>query len=132
MKSSTPLSFKTANNEIILPSTPHSNFNKRFSSNFHFMQLHDTTQGSSPPSNCSVIIQNITNRNATLPLGCIGYIEIPAIIEIPPTYQVQDVNSLINRFFYADHPTLSEPIPPQRSSSVSNIESSSSFEINNF
>ena len=85
IKSSTSLSFKTTKNKTVLPSTPHSNFNKRFNSNFSFMQLHNPIQKYKEeiPPNCSVIIQNITNRIATLPLGCIGYIEIPAIIQIP-------------------------------------------------
>ena len=87
IKSYSYLSFKTTENETILPSTPHTYFHKRLISILSFLQLHDPTKPTFPPSSCSVVIQNITNHSATLPFGCIGYIEIPATLDLPSAYQ---------------------------------------------
>ena len=66
IKSSSSLSFKTTENETILPSTPHTYFHKRLNSIISFLQLHDPTKTTPPPSHCSVVIQNITNHSTTL------------------------------------------------------------------
>ena len=87
IKFSSSLSFKTTENETILPSTPHTYFHKCLISILSFLQLHDPTQPTFPPSSCSVVIQNITNHSATLPFGCIGYVEIPATLDLPSAFQ---------------------------------------------
>ena len=95
------------------------------------MQLHDSTKTSRSPSHWSVIIKNITNHSVTFPFGYIGYIEIPATLEIPSAYQVHVIKSLVRSVFNPYYPNLTEPKPPARSSSISSNLSSSSFEIHN-
>ena len=89
------------------------------------------TKTTLPPSHCSVIIQNITNHSATLPFVCIGYIEIPANIDLPSAYHVHDINPIVNSVFNSYYPTLVEPKLPVRSSSSPSNLSSSSFELQN-
>ena len=131
IKSSSSFSIKTTENETILPSPPHTYFNKSLNSTFNFLQLHDPTKTNLPPSHCSVVIQNITNHSAKLPFGCIGYIETPATLDLPSSYNVHDINSLAHSVFNSYYPTLVEPRPPLRSSSLPSNLSSSSFELHN-
>ena len=49
-----PLTFKTSDNEVIFPSTPHPFSNTRFNSTFNFLQVYQNTN--TEPSSCSVII----------------------------------------------------------------------------
>ena len=120
-----PLTFKTSDNEVIFPSTPHPFFNTRFNSTFNFLQVYQNTN--TEPSSCSVIIQNITHHSAILAPGSIGYIEVPATNIQPTHYKVNDVNSLIHTVFHSYYPDLSEPKPPRRRSSLRNPQ----IEINN-
>ena len=128
-KSSSSLSFETTENETILPSPPHTYFNECLNSIFNSLQLHDPTKTILPPSHCSVVIQNITNHSATLPFGCIGYIEVPATLDLPSAYNVHDINLLVHSVLNSYYPTLVEPRPPLRSSSLTSKLSSSSFEL---
>ena len=127
-KSSSSLSFKTTENETIIPSTNHSYFHKRLTSTFSFLQLYVPTETTLSPSSCSVVIQTITNHSPTLQFGCIGYDEIPANLDLPSAYHVHDINSLVHSVFNSYYPTLAEPMPPSRSTS---LPSSSSFELHN-
>ena len=120
-----PLTFKTSDNEVIFPSTPDPFFNTRFNSTFNFLQVHQNNN--TEPSNCSVIIQNITHHSAILAPGYIGYIEVPATNIQPTHYKVNDVNSLIHTLFHSYYPDLSEPKTPRRRSSLRNPQ----IEINN-
>ena len=120
-----PLTFKTSDNEVIFPSTPHPFFNTRFNSTFNFLQVYQNVK--TEPSTCSVIIQIITHHSATLTPGYIGYIEVPATNIQPSRYKVNDVNSLIHSVFHSYYPDLSEPKPPRRRSSLRNPQ----IEINN-
>ena len=120
-----PLTFKTSDNEVIFPSTPHPFFNTRFNSTIIFLQVYQNIN--TEPSSCSVIIQNITHHSATLAPGYIGYIEVPATTNQPTHYKVNDVNSLIHTIFHSYYPDLSEPKPPRRRSSLRNPQ----IEINN-
>ena len=120
-----PLTFKTSDNEVIFPSTPHPFFNTRFNSTFNFLQVYQNVK--TEPSTCSVIIQNITHHSATLTPGYIGYIEVPATNFQSSRYKVNDVNSLIHSVFHSYYPDLSEPKPPRRRSSLRNPQ----IEVNN-
>ena len=131
IKISSFLSFKTTEIEPILPSTPHTYFHKRLNSTFSFLHFHDPTKTTLTPSSCSLVIQNITNHSATLPFGCIGYIEIPATLGLPSAYHVHDINSLVHCVFNSYYPTVVEPMPPSRSTSPPINLSSSSFELHN-
>ena len=113
-----PLTFKTSDNEVIFPSTPQPFFITRFNSTFNFLQVYQNFK--TEPSNCSVIIQNITHHSAILAPGYIGYIEVPATNIQPTHYKVNDVNSLIHTDFHSYYPDLSEPKPPRRRSSLRN------------
>ena len=113
-----PLTFKTSDNEVIFPSTPHPFFITRFNSTFNFLQVYQKVK--TEPSSCSVIIQNITHHSATLTPGYIGYIEVPATNIQPSYYKVNDVNSLLHSVFHSYYPDLSEPKPPRRRSSLRN------------
>ena len=117
--------FKTPDNEVIFPSTPHPFFNTRFNSTFNFLQEYQNIN--TEPSSCSVIIQKITHHSAILAPGYIGYIEVPATNIQPTHYKVNDVNSLIHTVFHSYYPDLSEPKPPRRRSSLRNPQ----IEINN-
>ena len=119
------LTFKTSDNEVIFPSTPHPFFITRFNSTFNFLQVYQNVN--SEPSNCSVIIQNITHHSAILAPGYIGYIEVPVTNIQPTHYKVNDVNSLKCTVFHSYYPDLSEPKPPRRRSSLRNPK----VEINN-
>ena len=68
-----PLTFKTSDNEVIFPSTPHPFLNTRFNSTFNFLQVYQNIN--TEPSSCSVIIQNITHHSVILAPGYIGYIQ---------------------------------------------------------
>ena len=120
-----PLTFKTSDNEVIFPSTPHSFFNTRFNSTFNFLQVYQINN--TEPSSCSVIIQNITHHSAILAPGYIGYFEVPATNIQPTHYKVNDANSLIHTVFHSYYSDLSEPKPPRRRSSLRNPQ----IEINN-
>ena len=120
-----PLTFKTSDNELIFPSTPHPFFNTRFNSTFNSLQVYQNVN--TEPSSCSVIIQNITHHSAILAPGYIGYFEVPATNIQPTQYKVNDVNSLIHTVFHSYYPDLSEPKPLRRRSSLRNPQ----FEINN-
>ena len=118
IKPTFPLTFKTSDNEVIFPSTPHPFFNTRFNSTFNFLQVYQKVN--TEPSSCSVIIQNITHHSAILAPGYIGYIEVPATNIQPTHYKVNDVNSLIHTVFHSYYPDLSEPKPPRRRASLRN------------
>ena len=120
-----PLTFKTSDNEVIFPSTPHPFFNTRFNSTFNFLKVYQNINAE--PSSCSVIIQNITHHSAILAPGYIGYIEVPATNIQTTHYKVNDVNSLIHTIFHSYYPDLSEPKPLRRRSSLRNAQ----IEINN-
>ena len=121
-----PLTFKTSDNEVIFPSTPHPFFNTRFNSTFNFLQVYQNNN--TEPSSCSVIIQNTTHHSATLTPGYIGYIEVPATNIQPSHYKVNDVNSYFTHtVFHSYYLDLSEPKPPRRRSSLRNPH----VEINN-
>ena len=109
-----PLTFKTSDNELIFPSTPHPFFNTRFNSTFNFLQVYQSVN--TEPSSCSVFIQNITHHSSILAPGYIGYIEVPATNIQPIHYKGNDVNSLIHTVFHSFYPDLSESKPPRRRS----------------
>ena len=98
-KSFSSPSFKTTEDETILPSRPHLYFNNRLNSTFNSLQLHDPNETNLPPSHSSVVIQNTTNHSATLLFGCIGYIEKPTTLDLPSAYHVHEINSLVHSVF---------------------------------
>ena len=111
-----PLTYKTSDNDVIFPSTPHPFLNTRFNSTFNFLQVYQNIK--TEPISCSVIIQNITHHSAILNRGYIGYIEVPATNNKPLHYKVNAVNSLIHTVFHSYYPNLSERKPPLRRSSL--------------
>ena len=54
---------------------------------------------------------------------------MPATIRNSPTYQDQDVNSLVSHLFQTDYPDNTEPISP--SDDITLPDDIASFEINN-
>ena len=64
------------------------------------------------PEICATFIQNTSKHIATLPIGHIGYIEVPITNERPKFYQVNDLNTLIHNVTHTYHPDITEPIPP--------------------
>ena len=120
-----PLTFKTSENAIIFPSTPHQYFNSRFNSIFNFVQVYENTNPE--PNSCSVIIQIVTHNSAIFSPGYIGSIEVPATNIKPPYYKVDDASSLLHTMYHSYYPGLAEPKPPVRRSSLKRTK----IEINN-
>ena len=90
---------------------PHTYFNKKFNGSFHFLEFLPKQE---TLNHCSVLIQNITDHPTTLPIGNLGYIEIPASLTRPPFYHVNDINTFIHSMIHTYHPELTEPVPPPR------------------
>ena len=63
------------------------------------------------PDYCATISQNISKHVATLPIGHIGYIEVPITNEKPKFFQVNDINTLIQNVTHTYHPEITEPVP---------------------
>ena len=102
------LLFSTTPHKQFSPTIPHTYFSSKFRSILNFIEVLTDDK----PDTCATIIQNSTNHIATLPIGHIGYIEIPMTIEKPKYYQVNDINTLIHNVTDTYHPELTEPIPP--------------------
>ena len=94
----------------------------KFRSTFNFIEVFTDDK----PDTCATIVQNSTNHIATLPIGHIGYIEIPITNEKPKYYQVNDINTFIHNVTYTYHPEVTEPIPPTNYSIPPEQQSTSS------
>ena len=101
------LHFKTTPQNHFFPSIPHTYFATKFKTKFNFIEVFTDKK----PENSATIIQNTSKHIATLPIGHIGYIEVPITNERPKFYQVNDINTLIHNVTHTYHPDITEPIP---------------------
>ena len=100
------LHFSTTPQNQFFPTIPHTYFSSKFRTTFNFIEVFTDDK----PNNWSTIIQNSTNRVATIPTGHIGCIEVPITNEKPKNYQVNVINTLIHNVTYTYHPEITEPI----------------------
>ena len=82
-------------------------FSTKFHTTFNYIEVFTDNK----PDTCATIIQNSTNRIATLPTGHIGYIEVPFTNEKPKYYQVNDINTLVHNVTHTYHPEITELVP---------------------
>ena len=101
------LHFELEDNTKFYPSTSYTYFLQKFQDVFHFL---DMIVNHKNKDSCATVIQNFTSHPATLPLGIIGYIEIPITQTTPPYNRIHDVNSLIHSVIHAYHPDTTIPI----------------------
>ena len=102
------LHFTTTPQNHFFPTIPHTYFATKFRTNFNFIEVFTDKK----PKICATIIQNTSKHVATLPIGHIGYIEVPITNEKPKFYQVNDINTLIHNVTHTYHPDITEPVPP--------------------
>ena len=89
------------------PRIPHTYFSTKFCTTFNFIEIFSDDK----PDTCASLIQNSTNNFATLPIGHIGYIEVPITNEKPKYCHVNDINTLIHNVTHTYHPEITEIIP---------------------
>ena len=102
------LHFTTTPQNHFFPTIPHTYFATKFRTNFNFIEVFTDKK----PKICATIIQNTSKHVATLPIGHIGYIEVPITNEKPKFYQVNDINTLIHNVTHTYHPDITEPVAP--------------------
>ena len=107
MKKYQHLHFTTTPQNHFFPTIPHTSFATKFRENFNFIEVFTSNK----PDICATIIQKTSKHVATLPIGHIGYIEVPITNEKPEFYQVNDINTLIHNVTHTYHPELTEPVP---------------------
>ena len=73
------------------------------------MELLSKNSGDSYP----VLIGNIFTHIVILPIGILGYIEVPISSVKQPLYQIDDFNKLIQEVVHSYHPDTTEPINVQ-------------------
>ena len=117
------LRFSTTPHKQFFPTIPHTYFSSKFRSTFNFIEVLTDDK----PDTCAISIQNSTNHIATLPIGHIGYIEIPITNEKPKYYRVNDINTRIHNVTYTYHPEFTEPIPPTNYSKPPEHQTTSSI-----
>ena len=108
IKSYYNLHFTTTPQNHFFPTIPHTYFATKFKTNFNFIEVFTDQK----PEIRATIIQNTSKHIATLPIGYIGYIEVPITNEKPKFYQVNDINTLIHNVTHTYHPDITEPVPP--------------------
>ena len=91
--------FKTSENEVMVPSTPHSYFYQASThSIFIFLQVYENVKFDL--NACSVIIQRTTHFSTVLSPRCTSYIKVPATNVKPPNYEVKMLPSLFTPYSF--------------------------------